>query len=141
MSYSCSICDAKFWESEKLSTSTKISTKFSLCCGEGKVVLPSLDKLPELLGTCSQLLIAEAKISGTTYNSSLAFCSLGANIDKELANARRGVYTFRFQGVVHHYIGSLVPNSVRHQFLPRSTFTTVHQMLKPSETSRRGQTS
>ena len=60
MSYSCPICDAKFWESEKLSTktkacakfstSTKACAKFSLCCGEGKVVLPSLDILPELLG-------------------------------------------------------------------------------------------
>ena len=43
MSYSCPICDAKFWESEKLSTSTKACAKFSQCCGEGKVVLPSLD--------------------------------------------------------------------------------------------------
>ena len=31
-------------------------------------------------------------------------------MNKELANARRGVYIFRIQGVMHHYIGSLVPN-------------------------------
>ena len=43
------------------------------------------------------------------YNLDLAFCSLGANINKELANARRGVYTFRIQGVIHHYIGSFLP--------------------------------
>ena len=113
MSYSCSICDAKFWESEKLSTSTKACTKFSLCCGEGKVVLPSLDKLPELLGHLLTATNSRGKYFRDhirAYNSSLAFCSLGANIDKELANARRGVYTFRIQGVVHHYIGSLVPN-------------------------------
>ena len=41
------------------------------------------------------------------YNSALAFASLGVNLDKELANARRGVYTFRIQGVVHYYIGQL----------------------------------
>ena len=113
MSYSCPICDAKFWESEKLSTSTKACTKFSLCCGEGKVVLPSLDILPELLGHLLTVTDSRGKDFRNhirAYNSSLAFCSLGANIDKELANARRGVYTFRIQGVVHHYIGSLVPN-------------------------------
>ena len=35
MSYICSRCDARFWECEKLSTSTKASIKFSLCCGGG----------------------------------------------------------------------------------------------------------
>ena len=113
MSYSCPICDAKFWESGKLSTSTKACAKFSLCCGEGKVVLPSLDKLPELLGhllTAADSRGKDFRDHIRAYTLSLAFCSLGANIDKELANARRGVYTFRIQGVVHHYIGSLVPN-------------------------------
>ena len=43
------------------------------------------------------------------YNSALAFASLGVNLDKELANARRGIYTFRIHGVVHHYIGQLTP--------------------------------
>ena len=43
------------------------------------------------------------------YNSALAFASLGVNLDKELANARSGVYTFRIHGVVHHYIGQLTP--------------------------------
>ena len=49
MTYDCSYYNATFWEGEKLSTSTKLNSKFSLCCGEGKVVLPPLDKLPELL--------------------------------------------------------------------------------------------
>ena len=87
--------------------------KVFLCCGEGKVVLPSLNILPELLGhllTATNSRGKDFRDHIRAYNSSLAFCSLGANIDKELANARRGVYTFRIQGVVHHYIGSLVPN-------------------------------
>ena len=49
MTYHCSYCDAKFWEGEKLSTSTKQISKFSLCCGDDKVVLAPLDNLPELL--------------------------------------------------------------------------------------------
>ena len=48
MAYSYPLCDTKFWESEELPTSSKGCAKFSLCCGEGKVVLPSSDKLPEL---------------------------------------------------------------------------------------------
>ena len=87
--------------------------KVSLCCGEGKVVLPSLDILPELLGHLLTATDSRGKDFMNhirAYNSSLAFCSLGANIDKELANARRGIYTFRIQGVLHHYIGSLIPN-------------------------------
>ena len=43
------------------------------------------------------------------YNPALDFASLGVNLDKELANARRGVYTFRIHGPVHHYTGQLTP--------------------------------
>ena len=95
---------------KKLSTSTKACAKFSLYCGEGKVVLPSFDKLPELLGHL--LTATDSRGKDFRNHSSLAFCSLGGNIDKELANAnvRGGVYTFRIQGVVHYYIGSLIPN-------------------------------
>ena len=49
MSYSCSYCDAKFWESEKLLASTKSCLKFSLCCGQSKVVLPPLATPTDLL--------------------------------------------------------------------------------------------
>ena len=133
MTYHCSYCHSKFWEDEKLSTSTKRISKFSLCCGEGKVVLPPLDNLPELLAH----LLTSTDIRGEdfgnqihAYNSSLAFCSLGANINKELANARGGVYTFCVQGVVHHFIGSLVPNSDETSALYRSTSMTVLLKLK-----------
>ena len=112
MEFICPLCDAKFWESEKLTTSTKSCYKFSLCCGQGKVVLPPLASPPEML----MHLLTTADKRGKAfrdqiraYNSALAFASLGVNLDKELANARRGVYTFRIQGVVHHYIGQLTP--------------------------------
>ena len=113
MSYSRSIFDSKFREIEKLSTGTKACAKFSLCCGGGKVVLPSLDKLPELLGHLLPSTDSRGKYFRDhirAYNSSLAFCSLGANFDKGLANARRGVYAFRIQGVVHHYNRNLTLN-------------------------------
>ena len=43
------------------------------------------------------------------YNSALVFASLDANLYKELASVRRGVYIFRIHVVVHHYIGQLTP--------------------------------
>ena len=67
MTYHCSYCHAKFWEGEKLSTSSKQISKFYLCCGEGKVVLPPLDNLPELLDHLLTLLTPEVKISGIRY--------------------------------------------------------------------------
>ena len=112
MSYSCNLCDAKFWESEKLSTSTKTCIKFSFCCGEGKVVVPPLESPPELL---THLLTSpdkrgkEFRSHIRAYNTSLAFCSLRTKVDYELANAKLGVYTFCIHGVVHHSIGRLIP--------------------------------
>ena len=110
MNYSCPHCGAKFWEREKLSTSTKDYFKFSLCCEQGKVVLPTISTPPECL---MNLLTATDKRGRAfrdhirAYNSALAFTSFGVNLDKELANARSEVYTFRIHGVVHHYIGQL----------------------------------
>ena len=61
MSYSCSFCDEKFWESEKLLASTKSCLKFSFCCGQSQVVLPPLATPPDLL----LQRIVEVKISET----------------------------------------------------------------------------
>ena len=44
-----------------------------------------------------------------SYNQVLAFTSLRTNIDNELANAQKGVYTFRIQGELYHQIGGLMP--------------------------------
>ena len=43
------------------------------------------------------------------YNSAVAFTSCGVNRDRRYANQSRGVYTFRIQGSVHHFHGSLFP--------------------------------
>ena len=100
ITYSCSVCQAKFWAGEKLSGCTKSCYKFSLCCGEGKVVLLPAAPHPELL---MHLLTATDPRGRAfreqirAYNNALAFASLGANLDKGLANAKRGVYTFRIQ--------------------------------------------
>ena len=55
------------------------------------------------------------------YNSALVFALLGVNLDKELANARREIYTFRIHGDVHHYIGQLTPREGETPSLPKYT--------------------
>ena len=36
------------------------------------------------------------------YNQLFAFTSIGTNLDKNLANAREGVYTYRIQGTLYY---------------------------------------
>jgi hypothetical protein len=43
------------------------------------------------------------------YNNSLAFSSLGCNIDHSVAG-QMGIYTFRIRGELSHRIGSLLPS-------------------------------
>lgn len=47
------------------------------------------------------------------YNASMAWTSMGANVDERLANQRDGVYTFKISGQLSHKIGSLLPQ--RHE--------------------------
>ena len=112
MSYSCELCYAKLWESEKLSTSTKAVLKFSFCCGEGRVVIPPLETPPEFLAhllTSTDKRGREFRSHIRAYNTSLASCTFRVKVDNELANAKLGVYTFCIHGVVHHSIGRLIP--------------------------------
>jgi hypothetical protein len=54
-----------------------------------------------------------------SYNSFLAFTSLRASfaeyarIDKQMANTRDGVYTFRVQWRISHGVGTLLPAEVK----------------------------
>jgi hypothetical protein len=79
----------------------------------GQVVIATLLPAPQYL---YNLLTTNNPDSGEphvnqirAYNQVLAFTSLGANIDEDLANAREGVYTFRIQGALYHRIGGLMP--------------------------------
>ncbi|XP_019233403.1 PREDICTED: uncharacterized protein LOC109214007 [Nicotiana attenuata] len=46
-----------------------------------------------------------------TYNNMFAFTSLGVKYDKELARRNCGIYTFRVQGQMYHFIDDLVPSN------------------------------
>lgn len=51
------------------------------------------------------------------YNSHFSFTSLGVRLDKELSNMKGGVYTFRAQGQIYHWIDQLVPKEDEAKYL------------------------
>src|SRR3989337_514772 len=71
----------------------------------GQVVIASLGPIPQSLQTFLTTNDPDSDEPFVNliraYNHVLAFTSLGANIDEQLANAREGVYTFRIQGALY----------------------------------------
>ena len=55
------------------------------------------------------------------HNTALAIASLGVNLGKQLANAKKGVYTFRIQGTMYHSLVSSFQKRERHLHLLRYT--------------------
>ncbi len=45
----CGFCNAKMWIKERLAKSTNNNSQFSLCCENGKVLLPNLPATPQEL--------------------------------------------------------------------------------------------
>ncbi|KUF87578.1 hypothetical protein AM588_10005114 [Phytophthora nicotianae] len=103
----CAHCNAWKWPGE-----SKVG-----CCLEGKVKLPPLAPAPvtllQLYGD------PEFRKHIRAYNQVFAFTSIGAsspstgeymqvNQDNSVAGDR-GVYTYRIQGAMGHYLGSLLP--------------------------------
>lgn len=97
-----------------------------LCCLKSKIQLPPQNSIPEnyrllLQGffylTNLTLYFVYLDISFRKdirkYNASMAWTSMGANVDERLANQRDGVYTFKISGQLSHKIGSLLPQ--RHE--------------------------
>jgi hypothetical protein len=93
----CETCTALKWPGETA----------GVCCADGKVLLePLLGFTPAvqaILDDAAQL----KHIRG--YNSIFAFTSIGTKLDKSLANANQGVYTYRIQGGHYHSIGNVLP--------------------------------
>ncbi|PKB97523.1 hypothetical protein RhiirA5_258470, partial [Rhizophagus irregularis] len=111
MNHRCSKCGAMMWIDETVNKSSK-SPVFTICCANGKVILPLLQELPYplnilLLENNPHSCLFQQNIR--MYNSALSFTSLGANIDHQITGVG-GVYTFRIHGEMYHRIGTLLPN-------------------------------
>jgi hypothetical protein len=85
--------------------------QFSLCCENGKVLLPNLPATPqelEVFLTSKESNAVKFRDQIRMYNLVLAFTSLGAKVDESVTGGLRP-YSFRIQGEFYHKIGSLCP--------------------------------
>ena len=89
MNIICEHCHALKWKNESK----------GFCCSNGQIILAPLSPAPQHLHsllTTNDPITNEPYINQIrAYNQVLAFTSLGANIDENLANAKDGIYTFR----------------------------------------------
>lgn len=82
----------------------------NFCCFNGKVSLSPLRQNPEFLHNLLNRTAQESSIffaNIRAFNSSLAFASLGADVNESLAKSTKGVYTFQAHGAVYHNIGPI----------------------------------
>nr|XP_033509712.1 uncharacterized protein LOC117274492 isoform X2 [Nicotiana tomentosiformis] len=101
----CKFCGAKRLQYEP--------PKF--CCGSGSIKLTS-HQLPLELRNLYLGNTEESKHFRTysrTYNNMFAFTSLGVNYDRVLAKRNCGIYTFKVQGQMYHFINNLIPSGKR----------------------------
>ncbi|XP_060185029.1 uncharacterized protein LOC132614577 isoform X1 [Lycium barbarum] len=101
----CEFCGAKKFEYEPL----------AFCCSNGSIHLISY-QMPQELRNLYLGNTEESKQFRTyirTYNNTFAFTSLGVTYDKNLAKRSNGVYTFKVQGQMYHFINDLVPTNQR----------------------------
>ena len=112
--YECKHCGAFFWYGERLKKDSKkrIPTSFSMCCQQGKIVLPMMRSPPSTLhslffdkeSTQSKNFFANIR----QYNNMFSFTSMGGHI-KNVNEKGGGPYSFVLSGVNYHNIGSLLP--------------------------------
>ena len=95
----CQHCGAKKFYSETM----------NFCCSNGEVVL-SQNKLPNVLKELLTSTLEEAKTFRTmirTYNNHFGVTSFGVKYDKKLCRRNKGIYTFRIQGQIYHFLNDL----------------------------------
>ncbi|KAL5550911.1 hypothetical protein UlMin_001087 [Ulmus minor] len=62
------------------------------------------------------------------YNNNFAFISFGVKTDKDLCKKYKGIYTFRVQGQIYHYINELVPMDNKPSYLQLYFYDTEHEI-------------
>ncbi|KAL3516652.1 hypothetical protein ACH5RR_023554 [Cinchona calisaya] len=68
------------------------------------------------------------------YNNKFAFTSLGIAYDKTLAQKTKGVYVFKIQGQVYHFINELIAHEGKASFLQLYFRDTEHEVENRSAT-------
>ncbi|UYV70096.1 hypothetical protein LAZ67_7001779, partial [Cordylochernes scorpioides] len=100
----CPYCSALHFPGETVGSS---------CCHKGKVILPTLSSFPYEMMELMTSNSVEAKYFQTnirSYNSSLAFASMGAQVD---VFSGQGPFCYRIHGQIYHLTGPLHPHGNR----------------------------
>ncbi|KAK9091926.1 hypothetical protein Syun_026837 [Stephania yunnanensis] len=63
-----------------------------------------------------------------TYNTNFDFTSFGVKCEREYAKSNMGVYTFRVQGQIHHFINNLLPDKEHPSYLQLYFYDTDHEV-------------
>ncbi|XP_027169321.1 uncharacterized protein LOC113769034 [Coffea eugenioides] len=82
------------------------------CCSSGEIQLLPTEMPRELMMLYledSEEAI-EFRRCVRSYNNMFAFTSIGVNCDKSLNESYNGIYTFRIQGQMYHFINQLIPD-------------------------------
>ncbi|XP_071704021.1 uncharacterized protein [Rutidosis leptorrhynchoides] len=129
--FKCIHCNATMWYEERSNKPKKTANPtFSLCCQDGKLLLPKLKDPPMLLKTLldyTATSTAKFREQIRIYNSMFSFTSFGARIDHSV-NHGQGPYKFRISGQTYHKIGSLLPAEGGHsRYAQLYFFDTEHE--------------
>ncbi|KAL7181358.1 hypothetical protein ACSBR1_040276 [Camellia fascicularis] len=63
-----------------------------------------------------------------TYNNLFAFTSMDIKLDTKVATKQKGIYTFRAQRQIYHYINSLQSPNTTSKYLQFYFFDTDHEL-------------
>nr|XP_027093570.1 uncharacterized protein LOC113713970 [Coffea arabica] len=81
------------------------------CCASGEIQLIATEMLRKLmllyLDNTEDAI--EFRRCVRSYNNVFAFTSIGVHTDQSLGKAYKGIYIFRIQGQMYHYINQLIP--------------------------------
>ncbi|KAG6730872.1 hypothetical protein I3842_01G101300, partial [Carya illinoinensis] len=100
------------------------------CCADGTISLATNavpDQLYDLF-TSNTDESTHFKTYVRTYNNKFAFTSFGVKFDRDLCRRNRGIYTFRTQGQIYHYINDLIPLNGRPSYLQLYFYDTEHEL-------------
>ena len=117
----CKYCNAKKMQYEPK----------GFCCCDGQILLVD-SKMPNELYDLFTADTIEGKKFRTyvrTYNNTFGFTSFGVKYDKDLCKKNKGIYVFRVQGQVYHYIHELIPQSDKQpSYLQLYFYDTEHEL-------------
>ncbi|XP_027171707.1 uncharacterized protein LOC113771310 [Coffea eugenioides] len=104
----------------------------TFCCSKGEIsiVAPRMPYALKRLFTENDEESEHFRKLARTYNNNLAFTAFAAKYDSELTKNTKGVYTFRVQGQVYHFLNGLSESTDRSSGIQLYIFDTDEQLKR-----------